>query len=86
MLEIGTSGSMSGEGKRGAAAWPTTAPLLELYHNRRLHETNPSLRRRRKPRKAAFRCWRLKTHTGRQVCDTGAEGHGAAHRRGGRFA
>ena len=28
MLEIGASGSMSGEGKRGVAAWPSTPPLL----------------------------------------------------------
>jgi hypothetical protein len=30
MPEIGTSGSMSGDGKRGVAAWPqATAPILD---------------------------------------------------------
>ncbi len=37
MLEIGTSGSMSGERKRGVAVWPklprlsSTLPMMRLY-------------------------------------------------------
>ena len=31
MLEIGTSGSMSGEGKRGVAAWPKLRVSPQLY-------------------------------------------------------
>jgi hypothetical protein len=31
MLEIGTSGSMSGEGKRGDAVWPSYRASPRLY-------------------------------------------------------
>ena len=36
MLEIGTSGSMSGEGKRGVAAWPKLPRLSSTYMRTRL--------------------------------------------------
>ena len=34
MLEIGTSGSMSGEGKRGVAAWPKLPRLSSTLPKR----------------------------------------------------
>jgi len=36
MLEIGTSGSMSGEGKRGVAAWPKLPRHISTYMKARL--------------------------------------------------
>ena len=36
MPEIGTSGSMSGEGKRGVAAWPKLPRLSSTYMKTRL--------------------------------------------------
>ena len=32
MPEIGTSGSMSGDGKRGAAEWPKLPRPSSIYH------------------------------------------------------
>ena len=46
MLEIGTSGLMSGEGKRGVATWPSYRASSQLYHDRVLLQIPPVRARR----------------------------------------
>ena len=58
MLEIGTSGSMSGEGKRGVAAWPKLPRLSStLYQNacRERRRARPWPEERSMPKHPAFK-------------------------------